>query len=123
MELADDEVGMSLPVGGEVDAGDKIGTSLSVGGEFDVDQAVAVQALVTADVVGFEDREREAGKAVDMNFVGRKSFCGVDGVVVGRRHVRQQHVPVDLFCVAKIMESIWASTWSQRRNWCRGGKR
>ena len=50
-------------------------------------QVVAVQALVTADVVGFENREREAGKGVDVDLVGRKSCGDVDGVVLGRRHV------------------------------------
>ena len=45
-------------------ADEEIGALLSVGGKVDVDQVAAVQALVTADAVGFENREREAGKTV-----------------------------------------------------------
>ena len=43
-------------------ANEGVGALLWVCGKVDVDQMVAVQALVTADVVGFENREREAGK-------------------------------------------------------------
>ena len=58
-----------------------------VGGDVDVDQVLAVQTLVTADIVGFEDREREAGNVAHVDFVRRKLCSGVHGVVVGRRHV------------------------------------
>ena len=90
MELTDEEVGASLPVGGEVD----------------VDQRVTVEVLVTAGVIGFEDREREAGKEVAVNLVGRKSCCSVGEVVAGRRHFRQQHLPVGLFFVANHREHL-----------------
>ena len=55
----------------------KVGVLLSVGGEDDIDQMVAVQALVTADVVGFEDREREARKAADVDPVRCKSCAAL----------------------------------------------
>ena len=106
---------------------EEVGALLSVGGKVDVNQVAAVQALVTADVVGFENREREAGKAGDVDVVGRKSCGGVDGVFAGRRCVWQKHVPVGIFFSLPTMERIWASTWLTRmtpplvqggRRWC-----
>ena len=50
--------------------------------------------------------ERDAGEAADVNLVGRNSCGGVDGLVVGRRQVRQQHVPVGSFVVADHEEHL-----------------
>ena len=61
-----------------VELADKgVGTLLSVGGQVDVGEVVGLQALVTADVVGFEDGEREAWEAADVDLVGRKPGGGV----------------------------------------------
>ena len=79
---------------------------MSVGGQVDVGEVVAQQALVTADVVGFEDGEREAGEAADVDFLGRKPGGGVDGIVVGRRNVWQQHVPIVLLFVSDHGEHL-----------------
>ena len=79
---------------------------MSVGGQVDVGEVVAQQALVTADVVGFEDGEREAGEAADVDFVGRKPGAGVDGIIVGRRNVWQQHVPIGLLFVSDHGEHL-----------------
>ena len=72
---------------------------MSVGGEVDVDRVIAVEAWVAANVVGLENREREARKAANVDFVGHKPCSGVHGIVVGRRHVWQQRVPVGLLFV------------------------
>ena len=88
-------------------------TLLSVGGQVDVGEVVALQALVTADVVGFEDGEREAGKAADVDFVGRKPGGGVDGIVVGRRTCGSS-TSQSFCCSFPTMESIWARTWLTR---------
>ena len=61
---------------------------------------VAIYALVTADVVGFENREWQPGKAADVDTVGRKPGSDVDAFFLGRQHVRQQHVPVDFLLVS-----------------------
>ena len=79
---------------------------LSVGGQVDVCEVVALQGLVTADVVGFEDGEWEAGKATGVDLVGRKPCGGVYGVVVGRGDVQQQHVPIGLLFVAEHGEHL-----------------
>ena len=79
---------------------------MSVGGQVDVGEVVAQQALVTADVVWFEDGEREAGEAADVDFLGRKPGGGVDGIVVGRRNVWQQHVSIGLLFVSDNGEHL-----------------
>ena len=51
-------------------------------------------------------RERDAGMVADVDLVGCKSRGRVDGVVVGRRHVRQPHVKICLFSVANHGERL-----------------
>ena len=48
---------------------EEVGTLLSFGVHVDVCDVVVLQALVTADVVGFEDGEWMAGKAADVDLV------------------------------------------------------
>ena len=90
-----------------VELADKgVGTLLSVGGQVDAGEVVALQDLVTSDVIGFEDGEREAREAADMDFVGSQPGGGVDGIVVGRRNVWQQHVPIGLLFVSDHGEHL-----------------
>ena len=91
---------------------DRGGTLSSVGGQGDVCEVGAIKALVTADVVGFEDGEREAGKAADVDLVGRKPCGSVYGVVVG-------HVPIGLLFVAdSTPHHIWCVFVDRQQQRC-----
>lgn len=54
-----------------------VGAFLVVGDEVDVHTMAALQALMTASVVGFEDAEQEAGQATYVDIVGHKPRGGV----------------------------------------------
>ena len=77
-------------------ANDGVGALLSVGGDVAVREVVSFQALVSPYVEAVEQGKGKAWGAANVDLVGGEAGRGGDGVVVGRLHVGELHVPVGL---------------------------
>ena len=80
-------------------AHDFISASLSVASEVAVGELIAIEALMATPVRSFEDGERKAREASDMDFIGGKTRGGANGVVIGVLDGGKVDVPVVLVFV------------------------
>ena len=80
-------------------AHDFIGASLSVASEVAIGELIAIMALMGTTVRSFEDGERKAREASDVDFIGGKARGGANGVVIGVFDVGKVDVPVVLVFV------------------------
>ena len=76
-----------------------ISASLSVASEVAVGELIAIEALMATSVRSFEDGERKAREASDMDFIGGKTRGGANGVVIGVLDVGKVDVPAVLVFV------------------------
>lgn len=71
---------------------------------------IALQALMIADVVGFEDGEREARQAAYVDLIGCKPPSGVSGVATGRRTCGGNTSDL-VYCSVTIKDGIWTEMY------------
>ena len=78
---------------------DSISASLPVASEVAVGELIAIAALMATSVRLFEDGERKAREASDMDFIGGKTRGSANGVVIGVLDVGKVDAPVVLVFV------------------------
>ena len=77
-----------------------VSSLLALSGEVAVCKLVAFEALMRSTMRAIEDREGEASKAADMDFIGGEARGSTDRVVISEFDMGKVNVPVVLAFVA-----------------------